>query len=185
MHNLFIVKLHIWFQCTLKWLLIRPSFLNQFIDICLIKHSVISWKFINLQVWFTMTIYGLVFSKWLWIEFLMEVWDCWKIKVLFVDCFTCFLFVIMTDQIVSVPWLKSWYSIQLSKFSFIVNESNINLFGSGNFCRLISSKLFNSICLLIPISHKDSRIITVTDLMHFVCFFKKFYLFKMEYIYRR
>ena len=144
----------------------------------------ISWKFVDFQIRFVVLVDRFMFTKWLRIEFFVEVWNCRKIKVLLVDCFTCLLFIIMSNQIACIPWLESWNSVQFTKSTFVVNKSNIDFFISGNFCRLISCRLFNSIWLFIPISHEDTGIVTITDLMHIVFYRKNFSCLKWKNVYR-
>lgn len=129
----------------------------------------LSCELIYLHVTFVVYVEFILLCKWLGLELAMEVCYCGKVVVLFIysDWFLLLVAELISGhEVACVPWLQTWYSVERSEFSLVVDESNIDLFCSGHFTGFVSGRLRHGVGFLVPVAHENFGVVSVTDLFH-------------------
>lgn len=170
LQKLFWVQILVRPQTAFKRLFFWRPFYQKLIDVLFVKKTMVFVELIDLHIRLIVLINCVSLWEWLSLESWMEVLDGWKVVVLFIDS-GCFLLIAASalrgcDQIVCVPWLQSWNSIQSLEFSMMIDEPNVNFLIPGNFAWVISGWLRDWKRLFIPIAHEDFGVVAVADLFH-------------------
>lgn len=104
----------------------------------------LSCELVYLHVAFIVSVEFVLLGKWLGLELRVKVFDSGQIEVLFIYSNWFFLLVaelFCGHKVACVPWLETGDGVESSESSLIVNEADIDLLCSGNFARLITSRL--------------------------------------------